>query len=79
LNAGQELNSVIALDLMRPPPPCLTPGQHLSDALPVLLASELRNVPVVDHAATFRLVGAVARAEALGLVAEAINASSVSG
>jgi CIC family chloride channel protein len=79
LNAGQELNSVIASDLMRPPPPCLTPGQHLSDALPVLLASELRNVPVVDGAGTFRLVGAVARAEALGVVAQAINASSASG
>jgi CIC family chloride channel protein len=79
LNAGQELNSVIALDLMRPPPPCLTPGQHLSDALPLLLASELRNVPVVDGAGTFRLVGAVARAEALGMLAEAINASSASG
>ena len=79
LNAGQELNSVIASDLMRPSPPCLTPGQHLSDALPVLLASELRNVPVVDGAGTFRLVGAVARAEALGVLAEAINASSASG
>jgi len=79
LNAGQELNSVIASDLMRPPPACLTPGQHLSDALPVLLTSELRNVPVVDQVGTFRLVGAVARAEALGVLAEAINASSASG
>jgi len=48
LNAGQELNGVIAYDVMRPPPPCLTPNQKLLDALPVLLASELRNVPVIN-------------------------------
>ena len=76
LNAGQELNSVIAFDLMRPAPVCLLPGQRLSDALPVLLGSELRNVPVVDSPLTFRLVGAVARAEALGLLSDAIHARS---
>lgn len=78
LSAGQELNGVIALDVMRPPPPCLTPNQRLADALPVLLASELRNVPVVDNPKQFRLVGAVGRAEALGLLSEAITARSVS-
>ena len=78
LNAGHELSSVIASDVMRPPPVCLTPNQRLSDVLPVLLASELRNVPVVDSAAQFRLVGTVARAEALGLLSEAISARSAS-
>ena len=34
---------------MRPPPPRLWPGQKLLDALPVLLASELRNIPVVNN------------------------------
>ena len=78
LNADFELNSVIASDVMRPPPSCLTPNQRLSDVLPVLLASELRNVPVVDGMAGFRLVGAVGRAEALGLLSEAISARSAS-
>ena len=49
LGAGLELNAVIAGDVMRPPPPRLWPGQKLLDALPVLLASELRNIPVVNN------------------------------
>lgn len=76
LNAGQELNAIIAYDVMRPPPPCLTPSQRLLDALPVLLASEQRNIPVVNTFKENRLVGAVVRAEALGFLSEAIAASS---
>jgi CIC family chloride channel protein len=72
LNAGQELNGVIAFDVMRPPPPCLTPNQKLLDALPVLLASEQRNVPVVNSQKERRLVGALVRGEVLGLLSEAI-------
>jgi len=74
LNAGQALNSVIASDVMRPPPACLTPGQTLPDVLPLLLASEFRNIPVVNNLAEFRLVGTVARAEVLDLFSEAISA-----
>jgi CIC family chloride channel protein len=73
LKAGDELNSVIALDIMRPPPQCLTPGQKLHDALPILLASDLRNVPVVNDLGQGRLIGAVERAEALSLITEAIT------
>jgi CIC family chloride channel protein len=72
LNAGQELNGVIAFDVMRPPPACLTPSQKLLDALPVLLASEQRNIPVVNTQKERRLVGALVRGEALGLLSEAI-------
>lgn len=72
LQAGEELNVVIALDVMRPPPPCLTPSLRLEEALPVLLASDSRNVPVVNNTTERRLVGALARSDALGLVAEAI-------
>jgi CIC family chloride channel protein len=72
LTAGQEFNSVIAYDVMRPPPACLTPNQKLLDVLPILLASELRNVPVVNSLTEFRLVGAIIRAEALGVLSEAI-------
>jgi CIC family chloride channel protein len=72
LGAGPELNSVIAFDVMRPPPPCLTPNQSLVDAFPVLLASEHRHVPVVNTPLEKRLVGAVVRSEALGLLSEAI-------
>lgn len=74
LHAGDELRAVIALDVMRPVPPCLTPFQKLHSALPTLLASELRNVPVVNNLTELRLIGSVARNEALGLVSEAIAA-----
>jgi CIC family chloride channel protein len=74
LNPDLELSSVIAYDVMRPPPPSLTPNQRLLDALPILLSSEQRNVPVVNNLVEFRLVGSVGRAEALGLLSEAIAA-----
>jgi CIC family chloride channel protein len=76
LSAGVELSGVIAYDVMRPPPQCLTPNQRLLDALPTLLSSEQRNIPVVNNLAEFRLVGSIARAEALGLLSEAIASGS---
>jgi chloride channel protein, CIC family len=76
LNAGQELSGVIAYDVMRPPPACLTPNQKLTDVLPILLASEIRNLPVVNNLSEFRLLGTVGRAEALGLLSEAISVRS---
>jgi chloride channel protein, CIC family len=76
LNAGEEMSAVIAYDVMRPPPPCVTPNQRLLDALPTVLASEQRNVPVVNSFKEYRLVGAVDRAEVLGLLSEAIAAGS---
>ena len=72
LNAGEEMAGVIAYDVMRPAPPTVTPGQPLLDTLPIMLASELRNVPVVNSRAENRLIGAVVRAEVLGLLSEAI-------
>jgi CIC family chloride channel protein len=72
LNSTEEMTAVIAYDVMRPPPPSVTPGQLLLDTLPVMLASELRNVPVVNSRSENRLVGAVIRAEVLGLLSEAI-------
>ncbi len=76
LNSGQELSAVIACDVMRPPPKCLTPGQRLLDALPTILESELRNVPVINNPLENRLVGAVVRAEVLAIFSEAIAAKS---
>ena len=76
LNTEFALNSVIASDVMREPPACLTPNQHLSDVLPILLASELRNVPVVNTLTDYKLIGAVSRAQALGTLSEAISAST---
>jgi CIC family chloride channel protein len=76
LGAGAELAAVIAWDLMRPIPPCLKPDQKLLDALPTLLASEQRNVPVVNTFEENRLVGSVLRAEALAALSEAIAAST---
>ena len=69
-------SSVIAFDVMRPPPKCLTPNQTLPDVLPTLLTSEMLNVPVVNNLAQFRLVGTITRSEALSLLSEAISARS---
>jgi CIC family chloride channel protein len=76
LHSSQELRAIIAFDVMQPPPPCVTPGQRLLDALPVVLASEQRHVPVVNTQTEKRLVGALGRAEILGLFSEAIASSS---
>ena len=76
LNAGNELWAVIAYDVMRPPPPCVTPNQRLLDALPVVLASEQRNIPVVNTLKENRLIGALARSEVLNLFSEAIAAGN---
>jgi CBS domain-containing protein len=79
LNAGQELQAVIAFDVMRPPPPCVTPSQLLHEALPVLLATELRHVPVVSTLTERRLVGSLVRSEALGALSEALAPKGSSG
>jgi CIC family chloride channel protein len=76
LNAGHELEGVIAFDVMRPLPAVLTPEQRLSEALPVLLASDMRRVPVVDNRTDYHLIGAMPRSEALGVLSEAIAARS---
>jgi len=76
LGSGEEFQGVIAFDVMRPPPTCVTPNQRLLDILPLAMASEQRNIPVVNTLKENRLVGAVARAEVLGLFAEAIASSS---
>ncbi len=72
LHAGQALPSVIAYDIMRPVSACLTPDQKLLDALPVLVSCEMRRVPVVNNLKEQRLIGALFRADALGLISEAI-------
>jgi CIC family chloride channel protein len=74
--ASDDFTNIIAYDLMRPPPDCLTPNQRLPDAFPTLLKSEQRNVPVINHPSDRRLVGSVQRAEALALLSEAISARS---
>lgn len=76
LNDNQQLTGVIALDVMRPPPKCLTPSQRLLDALPLVLASELRNIPVVNTLTENRLVGSVSRAQMLAIFSEAIAEKS---
>ncbi|HZI33787.1 MAG TPA: ClcB-like voltage-gated chloride channel protein, partial [Candidatus Binatia bacterium] len=76
LHDNQELAGVIALDLMHPPPKCLTPNQRLLDALPVVLESELRNIPVVNTLAEKRLVGSLSRAQMLATFSEAIAEKS---
>jgi len=76
LTAARELTAVIAYDVMRPVPTRLTPRQRILDALPVLLASEQQNIPVVNTFEENRLVGSIVRVEALGLLSEAIAVST---
>ena len=76
LGGAEDLRGVIAYDFMRPSPPSVTPNQSLLDVLPVVLASEQRNIPVVNTLKENRLVGALPRAEVLGMFAEAIAVSS---
>ena len=76
LRDNQDLTGVIALDLMRPPPKCLTPGQRLLDALPLVLESEQRNIPVVSTPEENRLVGSLSRAQTLAIFSEAIAEKS---
>jgi CIC family chloride channel protein len=75
LNSGEEVLGVIAYDIMRPPPPCLTPNQRLLDALPVVLASEQRNIMVVNTLKENHLVGSLSRAEVLSILSELIAVS----
>ena len=79
LGSGDEVLGIIGYDLMRPPPASVTPNQRLLDILPVVLASEQRNIPVVNTLTENRLVGALARAEVLAIFSEVIAASSRSG
>jgi CIC family chloride channel protein len=74
LHSGHEMSGVIAYDIMREPPPSLTPNQKLVDAFPVLLESEFRNVPVVNNRVESQLVGSVLRSEALQVISEALAA-----
>jgi chloride channel protein, CIC family len=76
LNTNQDVSGVIACDLLRPPPKTLTPDQRLLDALPLVLESELRNVPVVNSQMENQLVGSVSRAEVLAIFSEAIAEKS---
>jgi CBS domain-containing protein len=61
---------------MRPPPKCLLPGQRLLEALPLVLASEQRNIPVVNNTLENRLVGSLSRAQMLAIFSEAIAEKS---
>lgn len=74
LSDSQEVLGVIAYDVMRPPPPSVTPSQPLLEALPLALVSEQRNIPVVSSHKDNRLVGALVRAEVLGIFSELIAA-----
>lgn len=73
LQDGALLPGIIASDLMRPVPACLTPDLKLAEALPILIASELRNVPVIDSVHGQKLIGRIARAEVIGVLTEAMS------
>jgi CIC family chloride channel protein len=76
LGAGTELSVVIAYDVMRPAPRCVTPNQRLVEVFNLALASEQQNIPVVNTLVENRLVGALSRAQVLGMFAETIAAGS---
>lgn len=69
---------VIAFDLMRPAP-VITPGQNLIEILPVVLASEMRHLPVVNNAQERRLVGSLTRADVVAVAGELLPALGKAG
>ncbi len=75
LGSGDQVLGVIAYDLMRPSPPSVTPSQRLLEILPVVLASEQRNIPVVNSLKENRLVGALARGEVMSIFSEVLAAN----
>lgn len=79
LTRGEDLKGVIAYDVMRPPPAVVLPVQRLLEVLPIIVASDLRNVPVVNSRKEMRLIGAIVRAEVLGMVAGAMDDSRKPG
>ena len=76
LSNPDPLIGVIAYDIMRPAPVCVTPQQTVTSVMPILLKSELRNIPVVNNLHDFKLIGALDRTEALSILSEAISARS---
>jgi CIC family chloride channel protein len=76
ITTDQEFKGIIAYDVMRPPPPVLTPKQRLVDVLPVALASELRRIPVVNSVGENKLIGSLPRAEILSILSEAMEKRS---
>src|SRR5690606_42104914 len=73
LGAGIELRAVIASDVMRPPPPCVTPTQRLVDVFNLALASRLQNVRVVNTQDAMRLIGSLARGEGVNLSSDTLS------
>jgi CBS-domain-containing membrane protein len=58
---------------MQPLPCYLTAQQNLMDAFPVLIKSEMRNIPVVNDEKEMKLIGSVLRSEALGIIRRRLN------
>lgn len=77
LSQHSNVLGVIAYDVMRPAKHYLVAYQNLVDALPVLLEAEMRNVPVVNNEFEKKLVGAVLKSEALGILSEAITSMPI--
>lgn len=74
LSDGRELMPVIASDVMRTVPICLTPNQRILEVLPEILASEQRNIPIINNLSEHRLIGSLPRAETLGILTETLSA-----
>ncbi|MCX7872270.1 MAG: chloride channel protein [Verrucomicrobiae bacterium] len=75
LSQHTNVLGIIAYDIMRPAEHYLLAYQNLIDALPVLLEAEMKNIPVVNNDVEKKLVGAVLKSEALGILSETITAS----
>lgn len=78
ISTEHEFKGIIAYDVMRPPPPALTPGQRLVDVLPIALASEQRRIPVVNSMGENKLIGSLPRSEIMTLLSEAMARRSQS-
>ncbi len=73
LNRNEKIDGIIAYDIMQPAH-YLVAQQNLMEAFPVLIKSDIRNIPVVNDAREMKLIGSVLRSEALGIISEEIAA-----
>lgn len=79
LKQGSDLEVVIAMDIMRPDPEFLTADARLSQALPLLLRTSNRYIPVVNNAFKRKIIGTLARGELLNHFSETISRQSQPG
>lgn len=75
----EDLDAVIAVEVMRPEPSLLTGEMRISNTLPTLIHSSNPFIPVVNNLVDKKIIGTLSRAEVLNHFSESISRSSSVG